>query len=732
MKKLIFLFISVWFSLVAFTTPDEGMWLLNKIAQLNYADMQKLGCKLTAEEIYSINNSSLKDAIFQLQNSQGMGFCTGEIVSAKGLLFTNHHCGYEAITKLSSPEHNYLDDGFWAKSYDEELSASDMRVSRVVRIEDVTARVLNGVTDETSEGEREKMVSKAMKEIAEEAKKDTHYEASVSEMYQGGEYYLFVYEVFGDVRLVGTPPQSIGKFGGDTDNWMWPRHTGDFSVFRVYMSPDGKPTKGYNKDNVPYEPLHYLPVSIAGVEEGDFAMIVGYPGQTERYLSSYGMIYKRDFFNPAVVTILETQLKTLKVDMDADINVRLAKSDSYASSANGHKLFKGEALTLKTTDAIQQKEQLEKDFQKWVESDEARNAKYGKVLSSLKQGYEAFGPATLDMIYLSLGLLQSGDNVMNAQAFMNLANLLKDAKNNQTAIDATVENLKQMSEGMFDKYFPNTDRKVFEASLKLYIADIPAERRNSVFNNYIFKNFKAKTEEESIEKFAQAVYTKSIFTDKARMDAFLAKPSYKALNSDPIYSFVSNIFTDVFAIQMAYVGAMNDIGVNERLFIEGLREFQANRTFYPDANSTLRLTYGTVNSYKPRDGVDYHYVTYSKGILEKEDPTDDEFIVPAELKEKILKKDFGRYADKTGDLPICFLSKNDITGGNSGSPVINGKGELIGLAFDGNWEWLCSNLLFSTELQQTINVDARYVVWVIDKLYDCKHIMSELDIRTTK
>ena len=732
MKNFILLFISALFSFGAFSKPDEGMWLLNKIAQLNYGDMQKLGCKLSAEEIYSINNSSLKDAIFQLQNSQGMGFCTGEIVSNKGLLFTNHHCGYEAITKLSSPEHNYLDDGFWAKSYDDELSVKDMRVSRVVRIEDVTDRVLEGITDETSESEREKMVNKVRKEIAEEAKKDTHYEASVSEMYQGGEYYLFVYEVFGDVRLVGTPPQAIGKFGGDTDNWMWPRHTGDFSVFRVYMSPDGKPTKSYSKDNVPYQALHHLPISIAGIEEGDFAMIVGYPGQTERYLSSYGMIYKRDFFNPSIVTVLETKLKTLKVDMDADINIRLANADSYASNANGHKLFKGEALTLKNSDAIQQKEQLERDFQKWVESDYARNKKYGNVLSNLKQSYEAFGPVTVDMIYLSVGLLQGSDNVMSAQAFMNLANLLKDQKNNKTAIDAIITNLKSTSNKMFDKYFPDTDRKVFEATLKLYIEEIPAERRNAVFTDYIFKKFKAKTEAESIEKFIQAAYTKSIFTNKEKMDAFLEKPSYKTLNNDPIFSFVTSIFSNLMSTQMSYLGAMDGIDVNERLFIEGLREFQPNKTFYPDANSTLRLTYGTVNSYKPSDGVDYHYVTYSKGILEKEDPTSDEFTVPVELKEKILAKDFGRYADETGDLPICFLSDNDITGGNSGSPIINGKGELIGLAFDGNWEWLCSNLLFSEELERTINVDVRYVVWIIDKLYDCQHIMSELDIRTNK
>jgi len=732
MKKAVLLFVSTLMLSGLFAIPDEGMWLPNKIAQLNYADMQKLGCKLTAEEIYSINKSSLKDAIFQLQSAEGSGFCTGEIVSKQGLLFTNHHCGYEAITSLSTTEHNYLDDGYWAKSLKDEISVPGIRVTRVVRIDDVTSRVLNGITDETSEEDRATAIEKAIKIIEEEAIKDTHYEAAVSEMYQGGEYYLFVYEAFSDVRFVGAPESSIGKFGGDTDNWMWPRHTGDFSIFRVYMTPDGKPSTGYDVNNVPYVPLHSLPISIAGVEEGDFTMIMGYPGQTERYLSSYGMIYKRDFFNPSIVKLLELQLTTLKEDMDNDINVRLAYADDYASNANGWKLFDGEALTLKNTDAIQQKEQLEVEFQKWVDSDEARKAKYGNVLPSLKASYEAFGPATNDIIYISLGLLQAGEHVMNVQSFMGLANLLEDPKGNAELINSTIETMRPEVDEMFAKYFPATDKKIFTRMLKLYIADYSAEKRSGVFAGYIFKTYKGKSEGESIDKFITAVFTKSIFTDKARMDAFLAKPSKKVLEADPMYAYVQGVFGDVFTVQMAYFGAMDGIGVNERLLIEGMREFQTDRVFYPDANSTLRLTYGTVKPYDPRDAVHYHYLTYADGIIEKEDPTSDEFAISPVLKEKILNKEYGRYADKTGKLPVCFLSDNDITGGNSGSPIINGKGELVGLAFDGNWEWLCSNLIFSVDLQRTINVDARYVLWVIDELYDAQYIMKELDVRTTK
>ncbi len=707
-------------------TPDEGMWLPNKIAQLNYGQMQKLGCKLTAEEIYSINNSSLKDAIFQLQSADGSGFCTGEIVSDQGLLFTNHHCGYESITKLSTTEHNYLDNGYWAKSKDEELSAPWLRVTRVVRIEDVTKKVLDGITNETSEADRQKKVASAIKAIVADATNGNEYEASVEEMYKGSEYYLFVYEAFGDVRFVGAPPSSIGKFGGDTDNWMWPRHTGDFSVFRVYMSPDGKPTKTYDKNNVPYKPLHHLPISIKGVKEGDFTMIMGFPGSTERFLCSYGMKYKGFHYNPTAVNALGVKLGAMKEDMDADENIRLALADTYASLANGYKLWGGETQTLKTTDAIQLKEQEEAEFQKWVDAN--KKEEYKNVLSELKTAYEAYGPATEDMLMVSL-LLQSSDRVMTSLQFLQLMGFMEDEKNNKDQITAFCEEYAKGVDDLFANYFVSTDRKSFERMLKHYVKTLPAERRISAFENYIFKNFKAKTEEESIEKFVDAVYSKSIFTDKERMNAFLAKPSKKVLENDPMLKFSANVYGGIMPLQMAFMVPMNKIETLERVYIQGLREFKKDMNFYPDANSTLRLTYGTVQSYKPRDGVKYKYLTYIDGIIEKEDPTNPEFTVPKELKELYAKKQYGQYADETGNLPVCFLSDNDITGGNSGSPIINGNGELIGLAFDGNWEWLCSNLIFSPELQRTINVDARYVLWVIDELYGAKNIIEELDIR---
>ncbi|HPB05878.1 MAG TPA: S46 family peptidase [Prolixibacteraceae bacterium] len=729
MKKS-FYFLMGLLMLVSFTSrADEGMWIPGHMSKMNYADMQKLGCELTPEQIYSINNSSMKDAIFQLLGEGGNGFCTGEIVSTKGLLFTNHHCGYEAIATLSTLENNYLDNGYWARNYGEEISVPGVSVSRVVRIEHVTDRVLAGITAETPGSERDSKIKKAIAEIEKEAKGNTHYEVKVKEMYKGGEYYLFVYEVFGDVRFVGAPPSSIGKFGGDTDNWMWPRHTGDFSMFRVYMSPDGMPTEGYDKNNVPYKPLHYLPISIKGIEEGDFTMIMGYPGETERYLSSAGMEFKRDVFDPALVTLLGTMLDKMKEDMDKDPAIRLALADSYASYANGRKLFDGEMQTLGTTDAIDQRKAYEKGFFEWVNADEQRKKIYGSALESLAADYKTYGDASKSMYYYFLALFQGTSRGMNVLEYFSLAGYLDDPKANKESIDAMVAEFKTGLDDSFAKYFQATDKKVFEAMLNLYIKEIPAAERAEVFANFIFKTYKGKSEQESITKFINDVYARSIFVDKTRLAAFLEKPSKKVLAADPLYKFMESIYGGIMTVQMAYMGVMGKIDESERLYMEAMRKYQPERSFYPDANSTLRLTYGTVQDYDPRDAVQYHWLTYAEGILEKYVPGDLEFDVDPKLIQLIKNKDYGRYADKTGHLPVCFLSNNDITGGNSGSPIINGKGELIGLAFDGNWEWLCSNLIFSIPLQRTINVDSRYVLWVIDKYAGASNIIEELDIR---
>lgn len=730
MKKILSLLLTGFFAIIVFASPvpDEGMWIPSKIAQLNYADMQKLGCKISAEEIYSINKSSIKDAIFQLQNKDGSGFCTGEIVSKQGLLFTNHHCGYESITKLSTSDHNYLDYGYFAKDKKEEIPVPDLFVSRVVRIEDVSDRVLEGISFETKEFEREKLISERIKKIEKETAEGTDYKVSISEMYLGGEYYLFVYEVFGDVRFVAAPPSGIGKFGGDTDNWMWPRHTGDFSVFRVYMTPDGKVTKGYDPNNIPYVPLHSLPISIKHLAEDDFTMIMGYPGVTERFISSYGMEFKRDFYNPSIANMFAVQLQAQKPDMDANVEIKLALADTYASSANAWKNLSGEMEVLEKSDLIAQRRKLEADFMDWVQKDEIRIKNYTNVLDNLKQSYEKLGPALEDIIYFNYGLFLSSPRILAARDYSILSKFLESPKANKEMIEKEKENLLAALDGDFEKYFPETDKKVFIASLIEYCRKIPTDRRSSVFENLIFKNYKANTEQESIKKFADVVYSKSIFTDKNRMQKFLEKPNHKNIANDPISLFFKEAMSGALAVQSKYMSANSNIEKNDRILIQGIRECFGG-TFYPDANSTLRLTYGTVKSYYPKDGVYFKYLTYADGILEKEIPGDSEFDVPKELKEKILAKDFGQYADKDGKMPVCFLSDNDITGGNSGSPILNANGELIGLAFDGNWEWLASNLSFNPNLQRTINVDSRYVLWIIDKVYGAKNIIEELDIR---
>ncbi|MFP4663468.1 MAG: S46 family peptidase [Bacteroidales bacterium] len=727
MKKFNLLLIGI-FAIFTMAQADEGMWIPGHISKMNYTDMQKLGLKLSPEEIYSINNSSLKDAIFQLLGEGGQGFCTGEMVSDKGLLFTNHHCGYEAIANLSSTETNYLDDGYWAKSLEEEIPVPGVSVSRVVRIDNVTEKVLEGVDFDTDESERDKLIKKHISTIEEEAMADNDYKANVKEMYLGGEYYLFVYEEFGDVRFVGAPPSSIGKFGGDTDNWMWPRHTGDFSVFRVYMSPDGDATGEYEEDNIPYKPLHHLPVSIKGVKEGDFTMIMGYPGQTERYLTDAGMKYKMNTFDPMVVRLLGTKLEIMEKYMDADKELRLELADEYASLANGHKMFKGEAENLRNTDAIERRTKLQEEFMAWVNTKEERKAKYADVVSSLDKDYQEFAPVTEEMIYISLGLLQSSDKLMYVQQFKKLQKLLEDKKDNAEDIEESSERLKNSLDSHFDNYHPDMDREILEALMKAYADGLDEEQQIDFFTTVLPEEYKTDNIELAIEEFIEDVYENSIFTSRERMTDFLEKPKGKTLEKDPMVMLFDGVYGSIMSSQGSYVSMMNDIEVNERKFIAGLREFQSGKAFYPDANSTLRLTYGKVKDYDPEDAVHYEEMTYIEGIMEKWDPDDKEFQVPEKLVELYNAKDYGRYADETGSLPVCFISDNDITGGNSGSPILNGNGELVGLAFDGNWEWLCSNLIYNPELQRTINVDSRYVLWVIEKIGGATNIIEELDI----
>jgi hypothetical protein len=714
-KNFKFIFsLSFAFIIVLNSKADEGMWLPLLLKKLNEGDMQKAGLKLTADDIYNINKSSLKDAIVQLG-----GFCTAEVISGEGLLLTNHHCAYDAIQSHSSVKNDYLTNGFWAMTREEELPNQGLTASFLVRMEDVTARVLAAVTEDMNEQERISKIKKEIAEIKAQAIKDTYYNADVKSMFDGNEYYLFVYETYRDVRLVGAPPSSIGKFGGDTDNWMWPRHTGDFALLRIYTGPDGKPAD-YSKDNVPLKPRHFLPVSLKGVQQNDFAMIMGYPGSTDRYLTSFGVKQAIEKDQPARVKIREERLRLMKEDMDKSDEVRIKYSSKYAQVSNYWKYFKGQTEGLKRLKVYDKKKQLENDFLAWVAKDEARLKKYGSVISDFEKVYENSGKYILSQVYLQEAAFGSEIilfSLRNMQLNMTLAGGDKDA------IAQTVEGMKAMAEEHFKDYNTATDQKVTAALLKMYYEDVPADQHPEIFNT-IKTKYKG-----DFNKYVAEMFAKSVFATKERYMKFLENPSAKVLAKDPAFVCMQSIITNAQMNISPKAGATRDLDTKaSRLFIAGLREMQPEKKFYPDANFTMRLTYGNVLDYYPRDAVYYNYYTTLEGIMEKEDPKNDEFVVPSKLKELYKNKDYGMYADKDGKLRVCFITNNDITGGNSGSPVIDGEGNLIGCAFDGNWEAMSGDIAFEPELQRTIVVDSRYILFIIDKFAGAGHLVKEMKI----
>ena len=710
----------------AFTPPDEGMWLPIFVERLNYVDMEKMGLQLTAEEIYSINNSSIKDAIVGLsQGSTPRGyFCTGEIVSDQGLMFTNHHCGYNFIQQHSSIQHDYLTDGFWAMSKEEELENEGLSASFLVRMADVTDSIIPFLSDTLTESERSKEIRKITKRLKKRESEDGKFNVTVNGFFGGNEYYLFVYVVYTDVRLVGAPPSSIGKFGGDTDNWMWPRHTGDFSIFRVYTAPDGSPAE-YSKENIPLKPKHHLPVSLEGIEKNEFAMIWGYPGGTERYLTSYGIKYKIDDFYPSIIDVFGKKLEIWKEDMDADKELEIQYSSKYFGISNGWKLFIGMKRGLKRLKVYDKKLSTEKKFERWVNSNSERKEEYGDVLKSIKEGYEGLSKEVKPFLYANLALTGGAEIIRFSQRFSQLQSLLEDKKENAEIIKETTDELKESSKDFYKDYSKVTDQKIFAALLKMYHNNISEKYYPSVFEK-IKKKFK-----NDFNAYAAYVYNKSVFTTPEKLNAFLDNPKLKTLEKDPVI-IASNSFNEVFGSLMAgYRSNTINIRTGDRDFIAGLREMEPNKVFYPDANSTLRLTYGTVQDYFAADAVHYDFVTTLAGVMEKEDPDDDEFIVDQKLKELFEKKDFGPYG-QDGKMITCFLTTNDITGGNSGSPVMNGNGELIGIAFDGNWEAMSGDIAFEPNLQRCINVDIRYVLFVIDKIAGAKNLINELTIAVKK
>ena len=713
MRKVIFSsLISLLLLLPSLVRADEGMWFLMFLKRLNERDMQKQGLQLTAEEIYSINNNSLKNAIVQFN-----GGCTASIISTEGLVITNHHCGYGAIADLSTAEHNYLRDGYWAKTKADELPPKRLFVRFFVRMDNVTDRMLAVVNPSMSEKEREAALNQEIAKIQKENDEGGKYVVSVRSFFQGNEFYYFVYQDFKDVRLVGTPPENVGKFGGDTDNWEWPRHTGDFSVFRVYTDKDGNPAE-YSPNNIPMKSQKYLNVSLKGVQEKDFAMILGYPGRTNRWVPSYWVDQQVKYGYPAWVEASKTAMDAMKKHMDADNGVRLKYASAYASLANYWKNRQGmiDALTAHKTAELKRK--AEKKFAKWA-AKEANKAEYGSVLEDLSSYFAKTNQQAANQNYLLIffraSQLASQVNPLVKQLSSYLASS-SDAEKAQIK-----ERVTQGLYNYYDQTYLPAEIDLFADNLKLYAnksTDIP-EELNSIKSKY----------NGDFRQYAADVFAGSIFTTKENLDRFFQNPSQEALDNDPL-ARIGKVLVDKYysseneQLKDTYQKAF-------RKYVKGMRDSKVSLILYPDANSTLRLTYGSVKSL-PKDKRNYdakkNYYTTFKTMLDKYKPGDAEFDMPAKFVEMYQKGDFGRYLDKDGTMHVNFLTNNDITGGNSGSPVLNGKGELIGLAFDGNIEAMAGDVIFDKKLQRTIVVDIRYVLWCIDTYAGAKHVVDEMTI----
>lgn len=707
MKKCFLLLFSL--LLITGVKADEGMWMLPLIEKLNIQKMKGLGVTLTAEDIYSDTETSLKDAVVIFANG-----CTGIMVSQQGLVFTNHHCGYDAIQQVSSVEHNYLKNGFAAEKLENEIPCPGLTVTFLVKVEDVTEKVLSQIPEDLLGEERINKEEEIMRSVSDELELEDGLFAQVVPFYSGNQFYLFVYEEFEDVRLAFTPSDAVGKFGGDTDNWMWPRHTGDFSVFRVYASPEGKPAE-YSEENVPYSPKKFAPVSTKGYKEGDFAMIMGFPGSTSRYQTSWGIENRMKSGNQARIDVRGVKQDIWQSYMYADEAINLAYASKYARSSNYWKNSIGMNQAIENLNIIERKREEEKAFNEWLNKNDDRSKKYKDVLSNIEDGYKKLFPYGKTINYLSESLLRGAE-------LPGIALQVDRMKKRNVPVESILERVKDF----YKDYYPEVDKATFAAMLETYVKYTDADTYPNIYNT-IQKKYK-----NNYARYVDYVFEKSAFTSFDKLSAALNNKKF-AVEKDPAVIFVNDVYDTFMNITGdEYMQAAEKIDDNERFYEAGLLEMATEKgeAMYPDANFTMRLTYGTVGGYSPADAVDYHYYSTTRGILEKEDPSNPEFIVPQDVKRAILNENFGDYTDEsTGKMHVAFISNNDITGGNSGSPVFNANGELIGLAFDGNWEAMSGDIVFEPELQRCINVDIRYVLFIMDKVGGAQRLINELTIK---
>ena len=700
-------------------TAGEGMWLPMLLSQLNEKEMRGMGMRITAEDIYSVNHSSLKDAIVLFG-----GGCTGELVSDQGLLLTNHHCGLGNIQKHSSLEHDYLANGFWAQSLNEELPNPGLGVTFLVRMEDVSAKALKGVSNSMSQKVRDSVIQANNKAIVKEAIKGTHYEARVKPFYGGNQYYMFITETFTDVRLVGAPPSNIGNFGGDTDNWMWPRHTGDFSMFRIYAGKDNQPAV-YSKDNVPYKPAQHLTISLKGIKEGDFTFVYGYPGTTQEYLPSYALDMIALQKNPIAINLRQQRINIIDKAMDADPLTRIQYTAKAKGISNAWKKMIGESRGIKRIEGIEQKQAFEKEFEKWVQSDPKTKAKYGDLLPAFGKAYAAYVPINNANTYLTEGLLGI-ELVRFANGYENLVKQCKDESKTDADILKLADQLKSSASAFFKNYSKKVDMQLFEAMMNSYTRSCATGLQANVV-----KETSAKYKGNN-SAWATDLYKKTIFADSVKLDAFLTgfkRGDIGKIENDPayilasgIYSYMQNNFTPVMSSFTATIDSL------QRLYMAAQMEMQPDKRFYPDANSTLRVAYGTVKSYYPADAIKYKWFSTLDGIMQKENPDIYDYKVEPKLKELYERHDYGRYADADQTMHVGFIASNHTTGGNSGSPVLNADGQLIGINFDRAWEGTMSDLIYDPDQCRNISVDIRYCLFIIDKMAGAKRLVDEMTI----
>ena len=716
--KRFFVFV---FALFMTTTAraDEGMWLMSLLNK-NIKAMKEQGCKLSAKDIYSVNKASLKDAVVGLGNAGRpfSHFCSGEIISPKGLVMTNHHCSFSLIQAHSTLEHDYLSNGFWAYDLKDELTNPRVTASILQWMEDVTDRVNAELNDNMSEMERSEAIDRISQEIVSKAVAGTNLSGQVQSMFEGNQFFLLVYKIYQDVRLVGAPPQSLGKFGGDTDNWSWPRHTGDFSLLRIYTGPDGEPAP-YSPENIPLKPKHFFPVSAKGVKDGDFAMTMGFPGTTERFLTSFGLEETMDVTNTIRYEVRTEVLRVMREGMDASPQTRIQYASKYAQTANYWKYSYEQNIALHNLNTMGAKRQIEREFLSWMGQSEERKARYGEALNLIQKGYKEMRPYSVTISYIAEALGAPEAHRFAAE----MGSLLEVLCRNELDADRR-EAMTLLLQGAAEKFFKDYDKEIdknlFASLFKVYNDKVSPEMHPEIIR-FINKEFNS-----DYQRFAQEMADSSIFMSEQAFLAFLENPNAAVLAKDlclkagkSFREFYREVYTKTMPMRQ-------HISKGDRLFVNALMTMNPKKVWAPDANSTLRLSYGTVGSYRPKDGVIYDYYTTIAGVIAKEGPKGGEFEVPEKLKEVYAAGDFAPYGKNT--VVTCFISNNDITGGNSGSPVINARGELIGVAFDGNSEAMSGDIDFEENLQRCINVDTRYVLFIIDKLAGAKNLLDEMTI----